>query len=253
METKQVLLKGMGELHLEINIEKLKRKFGVQVDTCPPKVPYRETIRKEIKIEGKHKKQTGGHGQYGHVWLNLGPSKHSDLEFSEEIFGGSVPKQYIPAVEKGLREAMLEGVLAGYPVMGIRAVLLDGSYHSVDSSEMAFKIASALAFRKGAQQAQPVLLEPVMHVEIAVPEAMMGDIMSDLNSRRGRILGMEPRGNKQVIKALVPEAEMLNYAIALRSITQGRGRFTMTFDHYDEVPGKLAESIIAKAKMEKTS
>lgn len=253
VETKQVLLKGMGELHLEINIEKLKRKFGVQVDTCAPKVPYRETIRKEIKIEGKHKKQTGGHGQYGHVWLNLAPSKHSDLDFSEEIFGGSVPRQYIPAVEKGLREAMLEGVLAGYPVMGIKAVLTDGSYHNVDSSEMAFKLAAALAFRKGAQQAQPVLLEPVMHVEIVVPETMMGDIISDLNGRRGKVLGMEPGGNKQVIKALVPEAEMLNYAIALRSITQGRGRFIMVFDHYDEVPGKLAEAIITKAKLEKSS
>ncbi|MFZ3171515.1 MAG: elongation factor G [Carboxydocellales bacterium] len=253
VETKQVLLKGMGELHLEINIEKLKRKFGVQVETCAPKVPYRETIRKDIKIEGKHKKQTGGHGQYGHVWLNLGPSKIADLEFSEEIFGGSVPRQYIPAVEKGLREAMLEGVLAGFPVTGIRAVLIDGSYHNVDSSEMAFKLAASLAFRKGVMQAQPVLLEPIMQIEITVPDSMMGDIISDLNGRRGKILGMEPMGNKEIIKAMVPEAELLNYAIALRSISQGRGSFTMTFDHYDEIPSKLAETIISKVKVDKTS
>lgn len=251
VETKQILLKGMGELHLDINIEKLKRKFGVQVDTCAPKVPYRETIRKEVKVEGKHKKQTGGHGQYGHVWLNLSPAPEVDLDFSEKIFGGAVPKQYIPAVEKGLREAMVEGVLASYPVTGIKAVLVDGSYHNVDSSEMAFKLAAGLAFRKGAQIAQPVLLEPIMKVEIIVPEAMMGDIISDLNGKRGKILGMEPAGGKQTIKALVPQSEMLNYAVALRSITQGRGRFGMEFDHYDDVPAKMAEAIIAQSKAEK--
>ncbi len=251
LETKQILLKGMGELHLDINIEKLKRKFGVQVDTVPPKVPFRETIRKEIKVEGKHKKQSGGHGQFGHVWLTLGPSQQQDLEFGEEIFGGSVPKQYIPAVEKGIREAMSEGVLANYPVMGIKATLYDGSYHAVDSSEMAFKIAASMAFKKGVLLAQPVLLEPMMHVEIIVPEAIMGDIISDLNGKRGKILGMDGMGKKKVVKALVPQSEMLNYAITLRSISQGRGSFSMQFDHYVEIPTKMAEAIIAKTKIDK--
>lgn len=251
VETKQTLLTGMGELHLDILVEKLKRKFGVDVLMSSPRVPYRETIRSEVKVEGKHKKQTGGHGQYGHVWLRLEPLAEQPFEFTEEIFGGSVPKQYIPAVEKGVREAMQEGVLAGYPVTGVKVVLYDGSYHPVDSSELAFKIATAQAFKKGCLQARPVLLEPIMEVEVTVPENFMGDIISDFNSaKRGRILGMEPAGKNTKVKALVPLAEMYRYAIDLKSMTQGRGSFRMEFSGYEEVPARLAEEIIKKAKAE---
>lgn len=247
-ETKQTLLTGMGEMHLEIMLERLKRRYAVDIVTEPPKVPYRETIRSEAKIEGKHKKQTGGHGQYGHVWLRLEPLADGDFAFAEEVFGGAVPRNYFPAVEKGVREAMNEGVLAGYPVTGVKAVLVDGSYHPVDSSEMAFKIAASLAFKKGVQQAKPVLLEPVMNVEVTVPEKFMGDIISDFNTKRGRVLGMEPNGKQTRVKAHVPLAEMYRYAIDLKSITQGRGSFTMEFLGYEEVPGKLAEDVIKKAK-----
>jgi len=250
-ETKETLLTGMGEMHLEILMEKLKKRYGADVETKTPKVPYRETIRSEVKVEGKHKKQTGGHGQYGHVWLRLEPLPDKHYEFDEEIFGGAVPKQYIPAVEKGVKEAMEEGVLAGYPVTGIKTVLYDGSYHTVDSSEMAFKIATIQAFRKGCEQAKPVLLEPIMEVEVTVPESFMGDIMSDLNTKRGRVLGMEPHGKTTTIKAMAPLAEMYRYAIDLKSMTQGRGSFKMKFSNYEEVPAQLAENIIEKAKQEK--
>ncbi|OAT81356.1 elongation factor G [Desulfotomaculum copahuensis] len=251
VETKQTLLTGMGEMHLDILLEKLKRRFGVDVTMSSARVPYRETIRSEVKVEGKHKKQTGGHGQYGHVWLRLEPLPDKPFEFTEEIFGGSVPKQYIPAVEKGVREAMTEGVLAGYPVTGVKVVLYDGSYHPVDSSELAFKIATSLAFKKGCQQAKPVLLEPIMEVEVTVPESYMGDIISDFNSaKRGRILGMEPDGKNTRVKAIVPLAEMYRYAIDLKSMTQGRGSFHMVFSGYEEVPARLAEEIIKNAKTE---
>ncbi len=248
-EIKQTLLTGMGELHLQITVEKLKRKYGVDVIMNDPKVPYRETIRTKVEVEGKHKKQTGGRGQYGHVWLRLEPCEE-DFIFTEEIFGGSVPKQYFPAVEKGIREAMAEGVLAGYPVTGVKATLYDGSYHTVDSSELAFKIAASMAFKKGALQAKPVLLEPIMNVEVVVPENFMGDIISDFNTKRGRVLGTESRGKQSVIRALVPLAEMYRYAIDLKSMTQGRGYFSMEFSSYEEVPAKLAEDIIKKAKAE---
>ncbi|MFZ5632232.1 MAG: elongation factor G [Bacillota bacterium] len=248
LETKQTLLTGMGEMHLDIMIERLKRRYGVDIATEPPKVPYRETIRSEVKVEGKHKKQTGGHGQYGHVWLRLEPMADGDFTFDEEIFGGAVPKNYFPAVEKGIREAMTEGVLAGYPVTGVKAVLVDGSFHPVDSSELAFKIAASLAFKKGTQQAKPVLLEPIMSVEVTVPESFMGDIISDFNTKRGRILGMEPGGKHTKVKAQVPLAEMYRYAIDLKSMTQGRGSFQMEFFGYEEVPGRLAEDVIKKAK-----
>lgn len=248
-ETKQTILKGMGELHIDITLERLQRKFGVEVETHDLKVPYRETIRVPVsRIEGKYKKQTGGHGQYGHVFLDVAPLAEEPFNFSETIFGGAVPKQYIPAVEKGVREAIQEGVLAGYPVTNVKVTLVDGSYHPVDSSEMAFKIAAAMAFRKAMEQAKPVLLEPIMSVEVRVPENFMGDIIGDLNSKRGRILGMEPEGKMQVIRAQAPLAEMYRYAIDLKSITQGRGSFKMEFSHYEEVPANLAEQIIQEAR-----
>jgi len=247
-ETKQTLLTGMGELHLNIIIDKLKRKYGVAVVTADPKVPYRETIKSKVEVEGKHKKQSGGRGQYGHVWIRFEPNPDGDFVFEEDIFGGSVPKQYFPAVEKGLREAMTEGVLAGYPATGIKATLYDGSYHTVDSSEMAFKIAASLAFKKGVQQANPTLLEPIMNVETVVPENFMGDIISDFNTRRGRVLGTESKDRQTVIKAMVPLAEMYRYTIDLKAMTQGRGLFSMEFSSYEEVPSRQAEEIVKKAK-----
>jgi elongation factor G len=250
-ETHQQLLSGVGEQHLDIAVSKLKAKFGVAVDLIDPKVPFRETIKSKVKVEGKHKKQSGGHGQYGHVWIEFEPGDSEDLTFEEKIFGGSVPKNYIPAVEKGLRESMIHGVLAGYPVVNLKAVLVDGSYHPVDSSEMAFKVAASLAYKKGLEQAKPVLLEPIAHVEILVPDEYMGDIIGDLNKRRGRILGMNPvtGGNQQVV-AEVPMAEMFKYATDLRSMTQGRASFTMKFEKYEEAPMNIAEKVIEGAKKE---
>ena len=251
IETKQTIITGMGETQLEMILERFKRKFGVDVTQKPLRIPYRETIRAEVKVEGKYKKQTGGRGQYGHVWLRIAPLPGEEFKFDEEIFGGAVPSQYFPAVEKGVREALNEGVLAGYPVTNVAVTLYDGSYHPVDSSEMAFKIAASMAFKKGAQQAKPVLLEPIMEVEVLVPENFMGDVIGDLNTKRGRILGMEPMGKQSRIRALVPFAEMARYAIDLRSITQGRGSFKMQFSSYEEVPGRIAEEIIKKAQEEK--
>jgi elongation factor G len=247
-ETKQTILSGLGEMQIDIVCEKLKRKFGVEVETGVPRVPYRETIKKVVEVEGKHKKQSGGHGQYGHVWIRMGPNPDSEFEFTEEIFGGAVPKNYFPAVEKGLREAVEEGYLAGYPMTNIKFTLYDGSYHSVDSSEMAFKMAAILAFKKGAEQANPTLLEPMVEVEIKVPEASMGDVIGDINSKRGRVLGMEPEGKFQVIKAQVPQSEMMRYSIDLKAMTQGRGSFTMKFIGYEEVPARLQESLVAELK-----
>lgn len=249
-ETKQTLLTGMGELHINIMIEKLKRKFGVDVVVADPKVPYRETIRAKVEVEGKHKKQSGGRGQYGHVWIRFEPCPEGDFVFEEDVFGGSVPRQYFPAVEKGLREALVEGVLAGYPTTGIKATLYDGSYHNVDSSELAFKIAASLAFKKGVMLAKPIILEPIMLVESVVPENFMGDIISDFNTKRGRVLGTEQVGRLTKIKATVPLSEMYRYAIDLKSITQGRGTFSMEFNSYEEVPGRQADDIIKKAKAE---
>ena len=252
-ETGQTLISGMGDLHLEIMCNRLKSKFGVEVELTTPMVPYREAIRGRAKVEGKHKKQSGGRGQYGHVWLELepaAPDQEERLVFVDAIFGGAVPRQYIPAVEKGLWEILDEGVLAGYPVEKIKVTLFDGSYHAVDSSEMAFKIATHMAFKKGFMEANPILLEPIMNVEVRVPEAFMGDVMGDMNKRRGRILGMEPDGKHQVIKAQVPMAEMFRYAIDLRSMTQGRGSFGMKFSHYEEVPTQIAEQIVAERRKE---
>lgn len=253
VETHQLLIYGMGELHLDIMTERMKRKFGVETLLANPRVPYRETIRGSAKVEGKHKKQSGGHGQYGHVWLQLDPlTPGAQFEFVDSIFGGSVPRQYIPAVEKGVRDALNGGVLAGYPMVDVKVTLTDGSYHTVDSSEMAFKIASTMALRKGALQAKPVLLEPIYAVEVIVPESYMGDVIGDLNTKRGRIQGMEPiGGGLGRIKAQVPMAEMFRYSIDLRSITQGRGNFDMNFSHYEDVPARIAENIIANTKKDK--
>ena len=249
-EIKQTLLTGMGELHINIMVEKLKRRYGVDVVLADPKVPYRETIRSKVEVEGKHKKQSGGRGQYGHVWIRFEPNPEANFVFSEEVFGGAVPRQYFPAVEKGLREVISEGVLAGYPTTGLKATLYDGSYHNVDSSEMAFKIAAHLAFKKGALLAKPVLLEPIMNVEVLVPENNMGDIISDFNTRRGRVLGTESEGKQTLVRATCPLSEMYRYAIDLKSMTQGRGSFKMEFSSYEEVPGRQAEDIIKKAKAE---
>ncbi len=248
-ETHQTVISGVGEQHLDVIVSKLKAKFGVSVNLVDPKVPYRETIKKKIKVEGKHKKQSGGHGQYGHVWMEFEHGDEEDLVFEEKIFGGSVPKQYHPAVEKGLREAIPHGVLAGYPVVNLKATLVDGSYHDVDSSEMAFKIAARLAYKKGLPMANPVLLEPISRVEVYIPDSYMGDIIGDLNKRRGRILGMNPQeGGLQQVVADVPSAEMFKYANDLRSMTQGRGYFTQSFDRYEEAPANVAQKVIEEAK-----
>ena len=246
-ETKQALIGGQGELHINSVKNKIKSKFGVDVELDDLKVAYRETIKGVADVQGKHKKQSGGHGQYGDVRIKFERGS-CDFEFGEEVFGGSVPKQYIPAVEKGLRDSMAKGVLAGFPVTNIKATLYDGSYHDVDSSEMAFKMAASIAFKKGMQEAQPVLLEPIMKLKITIPEEYMGDVMGDISKKRGRILGMEPdeRG-KQVIYAEAPQAETFKYAIDLRSMTQGRGYFEMELEKYEEVPNIIAEKIIEDA------
>lgn len=243
-ETKQTLVGGQGELHINTVKNKLKEKFGVDVDLEDIKVAYRETIKGNSDVQGKHKKQSGGHGQYGDVKIKFTRS-NDDFEFAEEIFGGSVPKSYIPAVEKGLKDSMQKGILAGYPVTNIKATLYDGSYHDVDSSEMAFKMAASIAFKKGMEEAQPILLEPVMKLTITVPEEYMGDVMGDINKRRGKILGMEPDDKgRQVIYAEAPQSETFKYAIDLRSMTQGRGFFEMELEKYSEVPQQLASKII---------
>ncbi len=247
-ETRQTLVGGQGDIHISVITSKLKDKFGVNVDIIDQKIAYRETIKGKSDVQGKHKKQSGGAGQYGDVHIRFSKSEQ-DFEYVEKIFGGSVPKQYIPAVEKGLRECLEKGVLAGFPVVNIKAELYDGSYHDVDSSEMAFKIAAAVAFKKGVQEASPVLLEPIMHVEVNVPDDYMGDIMGDMNKRRGRILGMEPKDDgSQTVVAEAPMAEMFKYAIDLRSMTQARGNFSMKFEKYEEVPAHLVDKIIATIK-----
>jgi elongation factor G len=244
-ETKEILLSGLGQVHIETAVEKLKRKFNVEVVLNTPKVPYRETIKKKVRVQGKHKKQTGGHGQYGDCWIQLEPlPRGKGFEFVDAIVGGVIPKTYIPAVEKGVIESSQKGVLAGVLCVDFRVTLDDGSFHAVDSSEMAFKIAGSLAFKKAAKEANPVLLEPIMSVTITTPEDFMGDIMGDLNGRRGKVLGMDSAGKNQVIKANVPMAEFLTYAPDLRSMTGGRGIYTMEFSHYDEVPAHIAEKVV---------
>jgi elongation factor G len=251
-ETKEILLSGLGQIHIETIVEKLKRKFNVEVLLKKPKVPYRETIKKKVRIQGKHKKQTGGHGQYGDCWIQIEPlPRGKGFEFVDAIVGGVIPKQYIPAVEKGIVESCQKGVLAGFPCVDFKVTLDDGSYHAVDSSEMAFKIAGSLAFRKASQEAQPVILEPIMNVTVTTPEEFMGDIMGDLNGRRGKVLGMDTAGKIQVIKANVPMSEFLTYAPDLRSMTGGRGMYFMEFSHYDEVPAQIAEKIVEESNKSK--
>lgn len=250
-ETKELLVTSMGTVHLDVIKDICQRKFEASFITKVPKVTYKETIQKKVEVEEKYKKQSGGRGQYGHVFLRMEPlPRGKGFEFDEEIFGGAIPNQYIPAVEKGIVEAKETGVVAGYPVVDFKVVVYDGSYHPVDSSEMAFKIAASKGFKNGMQKAKPVLLEPVMKVEVTVPEEYMGDIMGDFNSRRGKILGMEPIDSKQVIKAHVPQAEMFSYAIDLKSITGGHGSYTMELDHYDKVPSKIEEEIIQQRQNE---
>lgn len=249
--TKQLIIRGMGSTHLQINLERISRKYGVEVNLSKPEIAFKETIKGSAKAEGKYKKQTGGHGQYGHCFIELNPlERGKEFEFVDKIFGGAIPKNYIPAVEKGIRETMKEGILAGFPVIDVQVILYDGSYHPVDSSELAFKIAGSMAFKKAFSEANPILLEPVLEVEIRVPEQFLGDIISDLNTRRGKILGMDSLKGISIVKALVPEQEMLTYGIDLASITQGRGYYTAKFAKYDEVPQKLAEEIIKKRKQE---
>ncbi len=249
VETHQQIVSGLGEMHLDVIISKLKAKFGVTVDLEAPKVAYRETIRKKVKVEGKHKKQTGGHGQFGHVWIEFEPGPQEELLFEEHVFGGSVPRNFFPAVEKGLRESTVRGVLAGFPVVNIKATLVDGSYHPVDSSEMSFKMAATLAFKAGIAQASPILLEPIGHLRALVPDPIMGDIIGDINKRRGRVLGMNPgEDSMQEIEAEVPMSEMSDFAVVMRSISQGRGSYSLKFERYEDAPPQISQKVISEAK-----
>jgi len=253
-DTNETVISGMGDSHIDIAVRRLQQKFGVEVITSVPKVPYKETITKTVQVQGRHKKQTGGRGQFGDVWIRFEPlPRGSGFEFVDEVFGGHVPRNFIPAVEKGLREAMTKGVLAGYPATDFRAALYDGSSHPVDSSEIAFKLAAHIAFKKGMEMADPVLLEPIMKVKIIVPEQFMGDVLGDLNTKRARVLGMDQQKGNSIITAEAPLAEMQHYAADLRSMTQGRGYFTMEFERYDEVPSHIAQNIIEQAKKEEKS
>lgn len=250
-QTKEILLSGRGEIHIETTVEKVRRKFNVEVDLKLPKVPYKETIKKKVRVQGRHKKQTGGHGQFGDCWITVEPMPRGEgYRFVDAIVGGAIPKTYIPAVDKGVQEASDKGILAGFPCVDFKVTLDDGSFHAVDSSEMAFKIAGALAFKKAVEQAGPVLLEPIMNVTVITPEEYMGDIMGDLNGRRGRVMGMDAEGKNQVIRAQVPMAEFQTYAPDLRSMTGGRGTYFMEFSHYEEVPAQMAEKVIEAAKKE---
>jgi len=252
-ETNEMLLSGMGQVHIEIAIQKLKRKFGVDVEMKTPKIPYRETIRAHARAQGKYKKQSGGRGQYGDCWIEIEPlPRGGGFEFVNRIVGGVIPRQYIPAVEKGVIETLRAGALAGYPMVDVKVTLFDGSYHSVDSSEMAFKIAGSMAIKKAASEAKPVLLEPVMRVEVTTPDDALGSVIGDLNAKRGKVQGVEPQaGGNQKITALVPMAEMLTYANQLHSLTSGRGIYSMEFSHYEDVPGHIAQKLIKERKAER--
>lgn len=250
-ETKEMVVYGLGEQHLDVVVSKLKNKFNVEVKLETPKVAYRETIRKSVKVQGKHKKQSGGHGQFGDVWIEFEPSESEGLEFAERVVGGAVPKGFFPAVEKGLRDSIKKGPLAGYPMVGVKATLYDGSYHPVDSSEMSFKMAASIAYKNGMPQASPVLLEPVLTVSVSVPDANMGDIMGEVNKRRGRVLGMNPgEDNMQIVESEVPVAEMSDFSVYLRQVTQGRGSYSTSFARYEPVPENIATKIIEERKNE---
>jgi elongation factor G len=252
-ETKEMILSGMGQVHLEVALERLKRRFGVEVDMKTPKIPYREAIKAPTKVQGRYKKQSGGRGQYGDCYIQVDPlPRGGGFEFVDKIVGGSIPRQYIPAVEKGIVEAMREGVIAGYPIVDLRVTLYDGSYHSVDSSEMAFKIAGSMAIKKAVQDSKPVLLEPIVKAEVSTPDSTLGAVIGDLNAKRGKVQGVEPQaGGNQRISALVPMAEMLTYANQLHSLTSGRGLYSMEFSHYEEVPAHLAQKIIVDRQAQK--
>ena len=246
-ETGQTVISGMGELHLDVLVDRMRREFSVEANIGKPQVAYRETIKKAADCEGKYIKQSGGRGQYGHVWIKFEPNPDKGYEFVDAIVGGVVPREYIPVTDKGLQEALEGGVLAGYPMIDVKATLFDGSYHDVDSSEMAFKIAASMALKEAKNKCNPVLLEPIMKVDVTVPDEYFGNVMGDLTSRRGRPLGQETRGNAIMLSAMVPLAEMFGYATSLRSNSQGRGNFIMTFDHYEEVPKNIADEIIKKS------
>ena len=247
---KEILISGMGQLHVEITVEKMKRKFGVEVELAPPRIPYRETIKgRSMGVEGKHKKQTGGRGQFGVCYIDIEPAvRGAGFEFVDNIVGGAIPRQFIPSVEKGIKNCMTRGIVSGYPVVDVRVSLNDGKYHDVDSSDMAFQMAGSKGFKKGFKAAKPILLEPLMSIEVSTPDDVMGDVIGDINSRRGRVLGMDSKGRMQIIKATVPMSELLKYAPDLRSITGGRGSFSMEFSHYEELPGPLAEKVMADFK-----
>ncbi len=249
-QTKQVLLSGVGKVHLDVVGSRIKRKFGVEMELSVPKIPYMETIKKSARVQGKHKKQSGGRGQYGDCWIEISPLPGGHYEFVDQIVGGVIPQTYRPAVDKGIQEAMEKGVLAGYPVIDVKIVLVDGSFHNVDSSEMAFKIAGSLAFKKGAEEAGLVLLEPYMNMVVRVGKDHVGDVMGDLNSRRGKVMGMDSVDGMEVISAQVPQAEVLLYANDLTSMTGGLGSFDVEFSHYEEVPAQLAEKIVAESQTE---
>jgi elongation factor G len=251
-QTKELLLYGQGQLHIEVTVAKLKRRFGVDVNLKPPRIPYRETIKAATEAHGRHKKQTGGHGQFGDCKIKVEPlARGSDFEFVDDIFGGSIPRQFVPAVEKGIQDARTRGYLAGYPMVDFRVTVFDGSYHDVDSNELSFKLAGSLAFKDAMTRARPTILEPVMNVEVYAPSDFAGDLMGDLNGRRGRIAGMDTRGATTIIKAQVPMSEMLTYEQHLTSATGGRGSYHMEYSHYDEVPSHLQSKIIATAKAER--
>jgi len=251
-ETKQLLISGVGNLHVEMTVERMKRKYNVDVTLLPPRIPYKETVKGRAEGQGKYKKQTGGRGQYGDAWLRVEPlPRGSGFEFVDEIFGGAVPRQYIPSVEKGVRDCMKKGILAGYPIIDLKVTLYDGTYHDVDSSDMAFQIAASMALQKVFMEARPLLLEPVMNVEVTSPADVAGDVIGDINSRRGRIIGMEPAGETAIVRAQVPMAEMLTYEPSLRSMTGGRGGYSMEFSYYEEVPAFIADKVIKEAKAER--
>ena len=251
-ETKQLLISGVGSMHVEMVVERMKRKYNVDVNLLPPRIPFKETVKGRSEAQGKYKKQTGGRGQYGDTWLKIEPMpRGGGFEFVDDIFGGAVPRNFIPSVEKGVRDAMKKGILAGYPIVDMRVTLYDGSYHDVDSSDMAFQIAASMGLQKGFMEAHPILLEPIMNVEVTTPSDHAGDVIGDMNSRRGRIVGMEPTGESASVRAQVPMAEMLTYETTLRSMTGGRGGYSMEFSHYEEVPAFIAEKVIKEAKAEK--
>ena len=248
-ETHEMILSGMGEQHLDVVISKLKTKYNVDASLQQPKIAYRETIRKSVKVQGRHKKQSGGHGQFGDVWIEFEPCDCDGLEFAERIVGGAVPKGFFPAVEKGLRESIQKGPLAGYPMVGVKATLYDGSYHPVDSSEMSFKMAASIAYKNGMPQASPALLEPIGALHATVPDANMGDVMGEVNKRRGRVLGMNPAENgMQIVEAEVPMAEMSDFATYIRQVTQGRGSFVFEFVRYEEAPANVAKKVIENSE-----